>query len=122
MDVHYFRVTATDKSFPAHSATTMLEVHVQDTNDHAPVFEAEGGEYTASVRESVSVGSTVTTVRATDKDVGDNAKVLIFPFCHIPSFHLTQDMLAFVLLYSNLNLFQCTLMFILFRINKKWVG
>ncbi|KAG8278057.1 Cadherin EGF LAG seven-pass G-type receptor 2 [Homalodisca vitripennis] len=75
MDVHYFRVTASDKSFPPHSATTTLQVHVQDTNDHAPVFEAESGEYQATVRESVPIGSTVTTVRATDKDMGHNAEV-----------------------------------------------
>lgn len=75
MDVHYFRVTASDKSFPAQSATTTLQVHVQDSNDHAPVFEAESGEYQASVRESVPVGSTVTTLRATDQDMGHNAQV-----------------------------------------------
>ncbi|RZF39681.1 hypothetical protein LSTR_LSTR015378 [Laodelphax striatellus] len=45
LDVHYFRVTAMDSSFPPKSATTTLQVNVLDANDHAPIFEAMGGEY-----------------------------------------------------------------------------
>lgn len=75
LDVHYFRITATDSSFPPRSATTTLQVNVMDTNDHAPVFEATGSEYQASIRESVPAGSVVTTIRATDKDIGHNAEI-----------------------------------------------
>uniref|UniRef100_A0A8D8VR67 Protocadherin-like wing polarity protein stan n=1 Tax=Cacopsylla melanoneura TaxID=428564 RepID=A0A8D8VR67_9HEMI len=75
LDVHYFRVTATDSHFPPHSSTTTLQINVLDANDHAPVFEAPGSEYESSVRESVPVGTTVTTVRATDKDIGHNAEI-----------------------------------------------
>lgn len=39
------------------------------------MFEATGSEYQASIRESVPPGSVVTTVRATDKDIGHNAEV-----------------------------------------------
>lgn len=42
-------------------------------NDHAPQFEH--AQYEASVREGVSVGSTVITVRATDQDAGRNAEL-----------------------------------------------
>ncbi|XP_049833037.1 protocadherin-like wing polarity protein stan isoform X1 [Schistocerca gregaria] len=73
LDVHYFRVTAVDDSFPPRSGTTTLQINVLDANDHAPVFEAS--EYDAAVRESVSVGSTVITVRATDLDIGRNGQV-----------------------------------------------
>lgn len=73
VDVHYFRVTATDNSFPPRSGTTMLQINVLDANDHTPVFEMS--EYDASVREGVSVGTTVITLKATDQDVGKNAEV-----------------------------------------------
>ncbi|XP_042226939.1 protocadherin-like wing polarity protein stan, partial [Homarus americanus] len=72
VDVHYFRVKAVDKAAsPPRSATTRLQINVDDANDHEPVFEKE--EYDTSVRESTNVGSTVLTVRATDEDTGPNA-------------------------------------------------
>lgn len=73
VDVHYFRVTATDDSFPPRSGTTMLQINVLDANDHSPTFEMT--EYEATVREGVSVGTTVLTLKATDQDVGKNAEV-----------------------------------------------
>lgn len=75
MDVHYFRVQAVDMSYRSHSATTTLQINVADVNDHAPVFESANGQYEASVRELIAIGSIVTTVRATDKDIGHNAEV-----------------------------------------------
>nr|CAD7570225.1 unnamed protein product [Timema californicum] len=73
VDVHYFRVTAMDDSFPPRSGTTTLQINVLDANDHAPVFESN--EYEASIRESVTVGSTVVTLKATDQDIGQHAEV-----------------------------------------------
>lgn len=73
MDVHYFRVVATDDSFPPRSGTTTLQVNVLDCNDHAPTFEAE--QFDTSIRESATVGSTVITLRATDQDIGKNSEV-----------------------------------------------
>lgn len=73
VDVHYFRVTVMDDSFPPRSGTTMLQINVLDANDHSPVFEMT--EYDASIRESVSVGTTVITLKATDQDIGKNADV-----------------------------------------------
>lgn len=73
VDVHYFRVTVMDDSFPPRSGTTMLQINVLDANDHSPVFEMT--EYDASIRESVSVGTTVITLKATDQDIGKNAEV-----------------------------------------------
>jgi len=73
MDVHYFRVTAVDDSFPPRSGTTTLQINVIDANDHPPVFESSN--YQASVRESVPVGSTVVTLKATDQDVDKNGEV-----------------------------------------------
>ena len=47
---------------------------MEDVNDHLPKFEES--DYKTEVRESVSVGSTVITVRATDLDTGKNADLL----------------------------------------------
>lgn len=76
VDVHYFRVTALDDSFPPRSGTTMLQINVQDANDHSPVFEMN--EYDANVKESVSIGTTIITLKATDQDIGKNAEVEYF--------------------------------------------
>lgn len=73
--MHYFRIQAIDLTNRPYSATTTLQINVLDINDHPPIFEASNGEYEASVRESVPVGSIVTTVRATDKDIGRNGEV-----------------------------------------------
>ncbi|CAL4108899.1 unnamed protein product [Meganyctiphanes norvegica] len=74
MDVHYFRVKAVDKkSSPVRSATTTLQINVDDANDHSPIFERE--KYDTSVKESLSVGSILLTVRATDDDAGPNADI-----------------------------------------------
>lgn len=73
MDVHYFRVVATDDSFPPRSGTTTLQVNILDCNDHAPTFEAE--QFDTSIRESATVGSTVITLRATDQDIGKNSEI-----------------------------------------------
>ena len=50
------------------------QINVEDVNDHVPTFEESS--YQTRVRESVSVGSTVMTVRATDLDTGKNADLL----------------------------------------------
>lgn len=73
MDVHYFHIVATDDSFPPRSGTTTLQVNVIDCNDHAPTFEAK--QFEASIREGATVGSTVISLRATDRDIGKNAEI-----------------------------------------------
>ncbi|KAK6640052.1 hypothetical protein RUM43_008329 [Polyplax serrata] len=72
-DLHYFRVIATDDSFPPRSGSTTLQVNVIDANDHNPVFESDS--YEAAVRESVAIGTIIITVRATDQDVNKNAEI-----------------------------------------------
>lgn len=73
MDVHYFRIIATDDSFPPRSGTTTLQVNVLDCNDHSPTFEAE--QFDASISEGATVGTTVITLRSTDLDSGKNAEI-----------------------------------------------
>ncbi|XP_023246804.1 protocadherin-like wing polarity protein stan [Copidosoma floridanum] len=73
VDVHYFRVLAVDDSFPPRTGTTTLQINVRDANDHSPNFESP--EYEASVHESVPVGTSVISIKATDQDIGKNAEV-----------------------------------------------
>ncbi|XP_050548978.1 protocadherin-like wing polarity protein stan isoform X2 [Daktulosphaira vitifoliae] len=75
MDVHYLRVIAIDTSPHSSTSTTTLQINVVDANDHSPVFESASGMYEASVRESISIGTTITTIRATDFDIGLNSQV-----------------------------------------------
>lgn len=75
MDVHYLRVIAIDTSSHPSTATTTLQVNVVDANDHSPIFESASGMYETSVRESVSIGTAIITIRATDLDIGLNSQV-----------------------------------------------
>lgn len=73
MEVHYFRIVATDDSFPPRSGTTTLQVNVVDCNDHSPTFDSE--QFDASISEGATVGTTVITLRSTDLDSGKNAEI-----------------------------------------------
>lgn len=44
-------------------------------NDYSPVFDPASGSYDASISEDVSIGTTVTTVTATDQDSGSQGDV-----------------------------------------------
>lgn len=84
MDVHYLRVTAAemlDDNKQPRSATTTVQINVEDVNDFPPTFEQ--ASYETSIKESASIGSAVLTVRAKDPDAGANAEVhysLVNPF------------------------------------------
>ena len=76
MEMHYFSVLAVDKGRDPQTAQAMLEITVEDINDQAPVFESNVSY--KDVPEDTGIGSTVFTVKATDGDAGDNAKVNYF--------------------------------------------
>ncbi|KAA0714533.1 Cadherin EGF LAG seven-pass G-type receptor 3 [Triplophysa tibetana] len=73
MDLHYFRITATDHGSPHLSATTMVTINVADRNDHSPVFEQT--EYRETIRENVEEGYPILQLRATDLDSPANANI-----------------------------------------------
>ncbi|XP_051964502.1 cadherin EGF LAG seven-pass G-type receptor 3-like [Xyrauchen texanus] len=73
MDLHYFRVTATDHSSSRLSGTTMVTITVADRNDHTPVFEQT--EYRETIRENVEEGYPILQLRATDLDSLANANI-----------------------------------------------
>lgn len=53
--------------------TSTVEIILSDVNDNAPTFSQDA--YSASVAEDVEVGTLVTKVHATDKDLGTNRRV-----------------------------------------------
>ncbi|XP_026315594.1 cadherin-related tumor suppressor isoform X2 [Hyposmocoma kahamanoa] len=66
-------VVATDKGTPARTATSFLVIHVNDVNDHEPVFEKS--EYSAILSELAPSGTYVASITATDEDTGVNAEI-----------------------------------------------
>ena len=66
-------VVATDKGTPQRTATAFLIVHVNDVNDHEPVFTKS--EYSAVLSELAPPGSYVAGITATDEDTGVNAQI-----------------------------------------------
>lgn len=66
-------VVATDKGSPPRTATAYLIIHVNDVNDHEPVFEKS--EYSAVLSELAPPGSYVSSITATDEDTGVNAQI-----------------------------------------------
>uniref|UniRef100_A0A3Q3M5A2 Cadherin domain-containing protein n=1 Tax=Labrus bergylta TaxID=56723 RepID=A0A3Q3M5A2_9LABR len=66
-------LTALDGGEPQLSGTMQIVITVLDANDNPPICSKP--EYKASVAENAPVGTIITTVRATDKDKGNNGKV-----------------------------------------------
>ncbi|XP_014481173.1 PREDICTED: cadherin-related tumor suppressor [Dinoponera quadriceps] len=66
-------MVATDKGVPPRSSTAFLVIHVNDVNDHEPVFQQS--EYSAVLSELSPIGSFVASILATDSDTGVNAKI-----------------------------------------------
>ncbi|XP_047434431.1 protocadherin-23 [Mugil cephalus] len=59
-------VEARDGGDPVRSAVTSIDVLIQDTNDHQPLFHQD--VYTLSVPEDMVTGTTLLTLSAEDKD------------------------------------------------------
>ncbi|XP_057205175.1 protocadherin gamma-A1-like isoform X10 [Triplophysa rosa] len=69
-------ITATDEGSPSFSTSKTLNLKISDVNDNAPVFQRQS--YTAYVMENNSPGVSVLSVKAHDKDSGNNARVSYF--------------------------------------------
>lgn len=73
---HDITVLCTDAGTPPLSSTVSIAVLVQDINDNAPIFSKKS--YFTSIVENNEPGKHVVTVSASDKDVGQNARVKYF--------------------------------------------
>nr|VZI35371.1 unnamed protein product [Spirometra erinaceieuropaei] len=74
---YWFELRASDGGTPSLTGTLLLQVKVDDVNDHPPVFiqPRQGSDLSIEIPENTEFGHVVYTFRATDADVGDNAKV-----------------------------------------------
>ncbi|XP_076993354.1 protocadherin gamma-B4 isoform X7 [Tamandua tetradactyla] len=70
---YHFTLTALDCGNPPLSSTAQIQVLVTDANDNPPVFSQD--IYRVHLRETVSPGTTVLRVMATDQDEGVNAEI-----------------------------------------------
>lgn len=73
ISVYNLTVVATDKGAPPRTATAFLVIHVNDVNDHEPVFDKS--EYSAVLGELAPPGTYVAGITATDEDTGVNAQI-----------------------------------------------
>uniref|UniRef100_A0A8C1Y3K1 Protocadherin 2 gamma 28 n=1 Tax=Cyprinus carpio TaxID=7962 RepID=A0A8C1Y3K1_CYPCA len=69
-------ITAIDEGSPSFSTNKTLTLRISDVNDNAPVFQRQ--TYTAYVKENNSPGVSVLSVKAHDKDSGNNARISYF--------------------------------------------
>ncbi|XP_046901954.1 protocadherin gamma-A3-like isoform X22 [Hypomesus transpacificus] len=69
-------VTAVDGGKPALSSEQTLTLKISDVNDHAPQFELES--YDAHITENNPLSLSFFSLRATDDDEGQNARVSYF--------------------------------------------
>ncbi|XP_027253884.1 protocadherin beta-8-like [Cricetulus griseus] len=66
-------LTAQDGGSPPRSGTTEVHIEVLDINDNAPQFDQL--LYRVQIPEDSPIGSLITTVSATDKDIGVNGQI-----------------------------------------------
>lgn len=73
-DNYRLQLVAYDGGRPPKSASLDITVHVLDSNDHSPVFDRPS--YASNLTENTPVGTVITRVAATDRDIGINAEVV----------------------------------------------
>ncbi|XP_054890842.1 protocadherin gamma-A5-like isoform X30 [Poeciliopsis prolifica] len=66
-------VTCSDEGVPSLSSSVTLTLKISDINDNAPVFER--GSYEAYIMENNTPGVSIFTIKATDADWNQNARV-----------------------------------------------
>ncbi|XP_041799455.1 protocadherin Fat 2 isoform X2 [Chelmon rostratus] len=73
ISVHTLIVMVRDQEIPVKRNFVKVVVHVEDCNDHSPVFLSP--RYEASISNQALTGSEVVRVKALDKDMGSNADI-----------------------------------------------
>ncbi|CAK6445874.1 unnamed protein product [Pipistrellus nathusii] len=71
---HKLVILASDHGCPPLTSTTMVSIEVLDVNDNPPIFHSL--TYHAHVKESTPLGSHITVVSASDRDVGLHAEII----------------------------------------------
>eukprot|EP00118_Oscarella_pearsei_P019174 m.202185 g.202185 ORF g.202185 m.202185 type:complete len:4095 (+) comp39606_c0_seq6:120-12404(+) len=86
---YVLNITATDQGAGHLTGTTQVQVTVTDINDNPPIF-SNGGNYSATIPENLSGGSSVAHVATSDIDIGANAAVKFFVISVSPSVGSSQ--------------------------------
>ncbi|XP_013785873.1 cadherin-related tumor suppressor-like, partial [Limulus polyphemus] len=73
---YQLNISAQDGGSSPRFGFLQVNVTILDVNDNPPIFDHS--DYSVSLNESVPPGTTVLQVRATDNDIGDNAKITYF--------------------------------------------
>lgn len=73
IDILSITVRATDRGSTKMATTANVTVHVEDANDHDP--ELSQSNYSVTVREDISRGTSLFRVQAHDQDIGSNGRV-----------------------------------------------
>ncbi|VDM28184.1 unnamed protein product [Toxocara canis] len=73
-DLYVINVSASDGGHPPRFGYSTVVVNVLDANDNAPVFEQPF--YEVSISSHPGHGSNILTVKASDGDIGDNARII----------------------------------------------
>ncbi|KAI6657178.1 protocadherin Fat 4-like [Oopsacas minuta] len=66
-------IIATDAGSPSLTSNVSLDITVQDVNDNPPIFSP--ASYAETVLENIIIGTSITTVVATDRDEGANMQI-----------------------------------------------
>lgn len=74
IDRFFLNVRVSDQGNPQLSTDTIITIIVQDSNDNSPVFDQ--AEYSFNVKEHQSVPHYMGSVLATDRDTGDNGRIV----------------------------------------------
>jgi len=74
---YYLAITATDRGTPPLSKVAYLNVTVDDVNDNNPNF-TQAGSYRIAFPEDTPRSTPVLIVYATDRDSGDNARLVYY--------------------------------------------
>ena len=73
VDTYMVIIEAVDGGTPPKTGSLLIDIAVEDDNDHTPQFQNDS--YVISVREDFPVNTTFFTLHAVDPDAGDNGKV-----------------------------------------------
>lgn len=72
---YLLQITAQDRGTPTtRQGTCNISITVEDENDNDPRFESL--KYVATIAEDEPIGTSVLTVKATDADLGINARII----------------------------------------------
>ncbi|CAG9785684.1 unnamed protein product [Diatraea saccharalis] len=72
-DVYTLSLVAMDTGSPPLTGSGTVKIIVQDVNDNSPEFERQS--YKASIKENLPPGTYILHPKASDKDLGNNAKI-----------------------------------------------